>query len=237
MERKIYRILWFTAFLLIEGGLFAVILLREAAGPDEIALRFLSVAVACFFAAELLIMRRGAEQLFLLLAMAFTVSADVFLVLLDRHYELAVGLFLIAQCLHAVRILLGGKRSVLPSVIARLALSVSAVAALVIFKFFAPLTVLGALYAAELLMNVIDSALSVRSGKLFILSCIGFFLFLLCDVTVGLNGIGRGFGIPSDVLSALSDLTWVFYLPSQVLIVLSALDRTDESAESPETES
>jgi len=237
MERKIYRILWFTAFLLIEGGLFAVILIREAAGPDEIALRFLSVAVACFFAAELLIMRRGAERLFLLLAMAFTVSADVFLVLLDRHYELAVGLFLIAQCLHAVRILLGGKRSVLPSVIARLALSVSAVAALVIFKFFAPLTVLGALYAAELLMNVIDSALSVRSGKRFILSFIGFFLFLLCDVTVGLNGIGRGFGIPSGVLSALSDLTWVFYLPSQVLIVLSALDRTDESAESPETES
>ena len=217
MERKIYRILWFTAFLLIEGGLFAVILIREAAGPDEIALRFLSVAVACFFAAELLIMRRGAERLFLLLAMAFTVSADVFLVLLDRHYELAVGLFLIAQCLHAVRILLGGKRSVLPSVIARLALSVSAVAALVIFKFFAPLTVLGALYAAELLMNVIDSALSVRSGKRFILSFIGFFLFLLCDVTVGLNGIGRGFGIPSGVLSAL--------------------DRTDESAESPETES
>ena len=234
MNPKIYRILWFAAFLLIEGGLFAVILIREATGPDETALRFLSVAVAAFFAAELFIMRRGKEQLLLLFAMIFTVAADVFLVLLDRHYELAVGLFLIAQCLHGVRILIGGKRKILPSVIARVSLSVLSIIALLIFKFFALLTVLGVLYAAEILMNFIDSGLSIRREKRFILSFVGFFLFILCDVTVGLNGIGRGFGIPENVLRVLSDLTWVFYLPSQVLIVLSALGRPAETAPDPE---
>ena len=243
--RMIGYLIWMTAFLLAEGGLYAVILIREAVGPDEVALRFISVAVAWFFAVEQLFFRRKAEQVFLILAMTFTVVSDVFLVLLDDHYELAVGVFFLAQCLHGARILIGSKQKLVPSVLVRVGLSGIALLVLVFCRFWALLTVLGVLYAVEILLNFVNSGIAIRKEKRFILSFIGFFLFLLCDVTVGLNGIGQSLGVPASVRSALSDLTWVFYLPSQVLIVLSALpwlrkktegnaEQTEESETDPE---
>jgi hypothetical protein len=227
---KVLRILWLAAFLLTEGCLYAVILIGEACGADETALRFISVAVACFFSAELLFFKRGLEEFLLLAATLFTVAADVFLVLLDSHYELAVGLFLAAQCLHGVRILTGAKRRLWPSFLVRLLLSIQAVIGLVAGGALFWLTALGALYAVEILGNLVDSCISIARDRRFILSAVGFLLFILCDVTVAANGIAWLWELPENWLHFLSSLTWAFYLPSQVLIVVSALGRTEQKA-------
>lgn len=53
----------------------------------------------------------------------------------------------------------------------------------------------------------------------------GLILFLLCDINVliyNLNGYaGAGAGVPVWLVNAASILMWVFYLPSQIMIVLS----------------
>lgn len=216
--------IWMTAFLLAEGILYAVILIREAKGADVPALRYLSVVIAFAAAFFLWFIRRTKEQAFLLVAMVFTAAADVFLVLLDRFYELAVGLFFIAQCLHAFRIGIGAGKKPAKSVAFRIAASALGLVFLFLFRQCSLLMMLGVFYAAELCFNWIDSGLAIRREPRFLLSFIGFFLFILCDLTVGLNGVGHGFGIPDSVIGLSANLTWVFYLPSQVLIVLSACD-------------
>ncbi len=213
-----------TAFLLAEGILYAVILILEANGPDRLVLRFITVCLACLAAAVLLGLRRKKEQVFLLLTMDFTVAADVFLVLMDRFYELAVGIFTAAQCLHGIRIQIGSGRKIWPSVIARLGLTLAGLLAAALLGQWSLLTAFGVVYAAELLMNTVDSALAVRKDRRFLLSLIGFLLFIGCDLTVGLNGIGENWGLSYEMRVLCSDLTWVFYIPSQVLIVLSASD-------------
>ena len=57
------------------------------------------------------------------------------------------------------------------------------------------------------------------------LFAIGMFLFLLCDINVGLFNLTGFISLPKDVYNAVysisSLLMWTFYAPSQVLIALS----------------
>lgn len=61
-------------------------------------------------------------------------------------------------------------------------------------------------------MNFIDS-LSIKTKKFYLLA-LGFFLFIFCDVCVGINNLRY------NEYSAI--LMWSFYLPSQVLLFLTS---------------
>ncbi|MBR5755697.1 MAG: hypothetical protein IKX97_07780, partial [Erysipelotrichaceae bacterium] len=65
-------------------------------------------------------------------------------------------------------------------------------------------------YFVNLTMNFVSSL----SGNVSRLYSVGLFLFVLCDVCVGLHNLLPA-GKPYDIATFLM---WVFYLPSQVLI-------------------
>ena len=204
----------------LEAVLLVVILAFEFADNWIVAVRQVTVGIALALSIVIAVLERKRPQIFLAAAMAFTFVSDVFLVLLDDRYLLAVSLFAAAQILHFVRIALT-RKAFLGSLLARIAVSGALIGALAIARVLSPLFAAGSVYAVNLVFNLIDSALSVKREKRMILSLVGFALFALCDVTVGLNGIGRGLGIPETFLYAGICLTWAFYLPSQVLIVFS----------------
>ena len=86
-----------------------------------------------------------------------------------------------------------------------------------------PLNLLAGLYFSQLLSNTILAW--TRRGRRWRLFALGLTLFVGCDVCVGLfNALPPG----SPRYFAVSIGMWLFYLPSQVLIALSALPPKEE---------
>ena len=84
---------------------------------------------------------------------------------------------------------------------------------------------LAAIYFVELLMNTVDAAFTAEHAFRFAVCAAGFLLFICCDVTVGLRALSEAgtISMTTDRFALNTYLTWVFYLPSQVLIILSVL--------------
>ena len=181
--------------------------------------------------------RRLLECIFLFLAYVCTATADYFLTITADRYEIAVGVFLGAQIFHFLRISTArydaSKEAgighpltgILLSVLARVLLSVLVLVVLHVAGLWSPLNVLAAIYFVELLMNTVDAAFTAEHAFRFAICAAGFLLFICCDVTVGLRALSEAgtISMTPDRFALNTYLTWVFYLPSQVLIILSVL--------------
>lgn len=158
-------------------------------------------------------------------ALAFTVTADVFLLLLNRNgmdQSVGVALFIVAQLLyaHRLRLLRGGFIS--KFALFRLLSLIAAV--LVAGKRDLP-SALAVFYFCNLLVNLEESfgvyAHDAGMDRDLLRRRFGWGLFLLacCDICVGLWNLGS---LPPLWLTEFARVgMWLFYLPSQVLIVLS----------------
>ena len=158
----------------------------------------------------------GGERL-VCLALGLTAWADWYLLVLNRHYALGVGIFCGVQLCYLVRLRReSGGRSWWG---ARLALVLGALAGLAALGQLTALNVLVALYFTGFLCNAgLSLTLSGRRMRLFSL---GLVLFLCCDVWVG---VFNAPGLLPDGFYAFARVgMWLFYLPAQVLIALSAL--------------
>ena len=152
------------------------------------------------------------------MALAFTVCADLFLLVLDNFYVIGVALFCPVQIIYALR--LHRMRAKKPLLILRLLLS----GAMLAVSFAVEISVLNALisfYFPQLVCNAIES-ISAKN-RLF---SVGLWLFVCCDICVGLSNITFPFPVSGTVVSIIQILMWAFYLPSQVLIVLSSQRRS-----------
>ena len=86
-------------------------------------------------------------------------------------------------------------------------------------ELFTPETAAAALYFSHFLFNALLS-LSLRDagGRLFSL---GLLLYLMCDMLVAVSQFPSLFPAPLSSVAQVG--MWLFYLPGQVLIVLSGL--------------
>lgn len=158
--------------------------------------------------------------------LACTVGADFCLVVCDPIQQLwGMVFFLGAQIFYAISLYRKRKNNVLLGI--RIGLSVIAlvIAFVVLKENVDPLALISICYYANLIMNMVTAFTQWDNCKLL---PIGFVLFILCDTIIGLQVASTGYlPIPKD-----SDLyrflfngfntSWMFYLPSQVLIALSA---------------
>ena len=151
------------------------------------------------------------------LALALTAGADVFLLLLDRYYLLGVGLFCLVQVCYGVRIFqASGGRSWWA---VRLAMGGCALFVLHALGLLTVLNGLALLYFTNFLCNALVSWFCPGRGARLL--SVGLCLFLCCDLCVA---VFQNPGLFPPELSAFSRIgMWLFYLPGQVLIALSAL--------------
>ena len=210
-EKRLIR-----GFLMAEGALYALFLtmdlLRLGRAGDPI--KFCSIILCAAFC--LYWSRRGGDGL-VAGAMALTLCADFFLLVLDRDYPLGVLIFCAVQGLYLLRLCrFMGRR---PLWLCRGALLLLGLGVLWRLRFLTPLNALVCFYLSSFVCNVL-TALPVpgRRGRLF---AVGLGLFLCCDICVGARNAPEL--VPRWAAGAVQVGMWLFYLPGQVLISLSAL--------------
>lgn len=206
-------------FLLLELVLYILIL---TAGGDLLVISSYGAIVICFLYA-LANLDRGNRLL--AAGLACTVAADFFLVVCSPIQQLwGMVFFLAAQTLYAV--MLHRQHKSKPLLFLRILLS--AVAITVTFAVLRDKTDILALisicYYANLIMNIAAAFSRFRENRLL---AVGFVLFLLCDTVIGLQVASGGYlpirenSLLYKILFVDFNLSWFFYLPSQVCIALS----------------
>ena len=154
------------------------------------------------------------------MALGFTLAADWFLLVLDRWYLAGVCAFCVVQVLYLARIhrLLGG--GLRGTLLLRGLLVLGAEGALVALGLWEPLTAVSALYFIQLAVNALES---LRLGRRYAGFALGLWLFIGCDLCVGLRNLSAFLpGAGQGGLFAFARVgMWLFYLPSQVLIASS----------------
>lgn len=209
-------------FLGMEAVLYLSFLSLDLAGrgEDTLWLKYVGIILCLLFA--LFCSLQEGDRL-VAPALLFTAGADWFLLVRNDHLLLGVALFLCVQGLYFLRLhRAGGCRKLLWL---RLALAVvSTLAPLLIPGMASPLNLLAMFYFSQLLSNTI-LAWTLPSMRFFAL---GLTLFVGCDLCVGLF---NAFALSPAVFSVVSVGMWFFYLPSQVLIALSAQPKGGNSSE------
>lgn len=185
-------------FIFIESVIFVSFVVLDLKGTYSSYVKYLGVVVCFVFE---LLNKQGIKAV----AMFFTLMADLFLLVLNKHYIVGVLLFVVAQIIY--HIFLGNKSNYKNACV--LSVSISLVG-LVVLKLTSDITLLSFLaifYFSNLLSNVYLS--KEKNKALFF----GFVLFVCCDICVGFHNL-----LPNNFIFMF--LIWVFYLPSQVLIAL-----------------
>lgn len=207
-------------FLLMELILYGIILT-----VGGVWLRICSyAAILLCFAYALSFWKTGNR--YIILGLLFTAGADYFLVICDPIQQLwGMVMFLCAQtcyaaALHAV--VKGKTWLVVRGVLTGIALAVTVI---VLGENCDALALVSLCYYANLIMNIAAAFYGFRGKRMLPWA---FVLFLLCDTVIGLQ-VAAGNYLPIEENSLLYrvifmdfNLSWFFYLPSQVMLALSA---------------
>ena len=214
MEKRTVPPAALAGFLAAEGALYAAFLALDLTGRGGCAVpvKYGGVLLCLLFALACAL--RGGDRL-VLPALALTAGADWFLLVRGDHYPVGVALFLCVQSVYYLRLRLSGTPAAWPL---RAGLALAAGLALYALRLASPLNLLAGLYFSQLLSNTVLAW--TKKGCRRRIFAAGLTLFVGCDLCVGLfNVLSAG----HPLYSAVSVGMWLFYLPSQVLIVLSAL--------------
>lgn len=205
-----------AAFLSAEGVIYALFLALDLTGRggQSVPLKYAGILLCLAF--SLL----GADRL-VPLALALTAGADWFLLVRNDRYLLGIALFLAVQTVYLLRLRRAGADSAWPL---RSALALALGAGVYALHMASAVNLAAALYFSQLASNTLLAwTLKGARRRAFAL---GLTLFVGCDVCVGLfNVLPPG----SPPYLAASVGMWLFYLPSQVLIALSALPGKEDA--------
>lgn len=218
------------SFIIIQFVLHLFIIWPGHSYYAETHLAYLAI-ILCF-AFSLLNIRKD-RVLLLLGGLFFTVLADTCLVpKFNGFYEQGIGItfFSITQLLYATYLFVNlNKKYRLPHIIVRVTIvaMLLTVTPIILQEKTDYVSMITMFYLANFICNIVFAFINIKKN---ILLPIGLCLFLLCDITTGLIGAdGVYFSVPTNsiiykIFFTDFNLTWFFYLPSQVLIALSTTD-------------
>jgi len=138
----------------------------------------------------------------------FTLLADLFLFVINNYYEIGVLCFIIVHTIYAYHLKKLDQNSFKSILFLRVVLLLLGLIILYITNNLNLLNVLVIICFINLLLNTAHAFLSKNRVLFF-----GLLLFVCCDVCVGIHNL--------NAANDIATLIWFFYLPSQVLIVLS----------------
>lgn len=216
----------YLAFAAIESVIYIIFNVLTATTPgDTIYLKYAGVLL-CLAVSGVMIYfnERSKDSIILFCALICTAISDLFILVLNTYYPIGLVTFIFTQTVHFYRMYCDRMDKIKVSLIIRIALTAVLWAVMdVVSKDGLNFMIAEVcLYIVMLAGNVIDAFLLCRRSYRNLIFAIGLLLFLCCDICVGLDNAGMvGLDIPYDTRKIINFFIWVFYLPSQVLIVLS----------------
>ena len=203
-----------AGFLAGSGAIYLAFLTMDLTGrgAGSVPAKYAGVLLCLLFSAVCAL--RGGDRL-VPPALALTAGADWFLLVRNDHYAVGIALFLCVQTVYYLRLRRQGASAVWPL---RAGLALGAGLGLYALDLASPVNLLAGLYFSQLLSNTILAW--TGQGRRRRIFAAGLTLFVGCDICVGLFNTLPG---SSPLYPAVSVGMWLFYLPSQVLIALSAL--------------
>ena len=239
MKKNIFKISLLSLLWVVGITLYILFLLNDYGNlsfGNTIYIKYGVVISSTIFAFLSLIFARSKEDLIdvclLTLALIFTLVSDFFLLVRNYNFELGVGIFILAQLCYFARLAFLNKypkKLLISFAISRVSIPLIFIIFLAIAGQLTLLYALVAFYIVQLMMNFVETLMVYFiSGKKrwdYLLLAVGFLLFIMCDIFVGLGNVDN----PNFL-----NVCWIFYAPSQLLIsshfVLSKLVSKDENA-------
>lgn len=187
-------------------------------------LQYISIGLCLAF--SLIFIKADKFNLFISTGLLLTLGADTFLVMISPQNKLAgMIFFLAAQIVYCSYLMLKNKNKKVNIINLSIrivgSILISIIAYLVLKDAFDALSLVSSVYIFNELVNIVFSFFTFGENKLF---SIGFVLFFVCDIFIGLSvANGVYLQISSSLASAISNglLAWAFYVPSQTLIALN----------------
>ena len=187
-------------------------------------LQYISIGLCLAF--SLIFIKADKFNLFISTGLLLTLGADTFLVMISPQNKLAgMIFFLAAQIVYCGYLMLKNKNKKVNIINLSIrivgSILISIIAYLVLKDAFDALSLVSSVYIFNELVNIVFSFFTFGENKLF---SIGFVLFFVCDIFIGLSvANGVYLQISSSLASAISNglLAWAFYVPSQTLIALN----------------
>ena len=218
------QIILSSIFVAIEMVLF--VLIFTISGPANKWISFSCILLCFLFSLTLISLSK--TKILTQIGLLTTVLADVFLVILGEHQVVAMSFFSITQIAYFLRIFLNTdskKERVVHIAIRMLAIVGTIIATiLVLGEKLDALSFISMFYYVNLILNVVFSFVQIKKSILF---PIGLLCFAICDLFIGLQvAIGTYISVPESsfiykVVFSSFNWAWFFYVPAQVLIVLS----------------
>lgn len=206
-------------------------------GLDTVTLiKYCSILLCNVFALTYALKYRRRENYILFSGLFFTAVSDYFL-LFTENFTFGMLTFCVVQILYLVYLyFLGeGRRGVAGRLLVNILLWAAVL--LILWVLQVPvdlLLVTAAFYFISILHNVITAAGNARhkSDKRNLIFAIGMFLFLLCDINVGIYNMNGFIAVGSTAFQKVYHFSeiamWMFYLPAQVCISLSGIFSKNE---------
>lgn len=224
--------IFIKVFIIVEIILYIAFFILDCTsaylnGANQAAsyVKFASIILCMLMSLIIFIENKNRESLFIVLGMCFTLAADYYLLFTGR-YIYGIISFIFVQVIYFNKLLRAEKLKIKIGFLIIIFMLWNIVM-LIIKNVYAldPVTVLALLYIVVFFTNICLSGTALYKNrtienKIFLSALI---LFLLCDLNVGLVNIDTAqlsFNINTGDINYI--LIWLFYLPSQVLLVLSA---------------
>ena len=221
--------LWITIAL---AAAYAAFLTMDILGNSQASTR---IKYACILLLTLTAVLRalakdaGASEKITAPALILTAVAD-WLLLVKASWQTmlpGIAVFLAVQLLYAARLKTTGAYSLRVTLAVRAAAAAAGVLGGIFLTHGSALGILAGLYFSQLLTSAVLETIRPRE-RCFSL---GLWLFVCCDICVGLHNLPSL--IPESWWVPVGFGMWLFYLPSQLLIVFSA-GNTAKKAEKTE---
>ena len=191
-------------------------------------MRYLVIIFAFLFSA--LFISKDKNSYLTVGALAFTLVADLFLVIINPAQQLLGMIFFCgAQFFHASRVHFFFESKMVRSItlMFRVAaiFAVQIVTVIVLGDAYDALSAISMLYFTNIILNTVYAFVHFKRQPVYAL---GMLLFVFCDVFVGLSGaLGTYFtASKSSIIYKIAnppfDAAWMFYAPSQTLISISS---------------
>ena len=202
-------------FIVVEAILFCAFVTMDIMKLDgENIVKYIAIALV-----GLMGLRAGKakDNTVVTAALLFTMLADVFLILIG-NLMVGVGVFICVQTCYTIRFSFMSGKPLVGELLKRLV--PGAILGTLAWKFVSPEVGIIVAYSCSFAVNFVHGfeLHILKPSARHLRFAIGLFLFACCDICVGITNLRPGF-LTEQMIRNAEVMTWIFYLPSQILIL------------------